>query len=81
LKAHQKMLRDGYAAVTRRAKIARRQIGSALAPHWLPNILNGWEWQIKPKLRQTLDDAHGTITPCARTTKEDSHNQREKKVA
>jgi hypothetical protein len=43
LKARQKMLRDGYAAVTRRAKIARRQIGSALAPHWLPNILNGWE--------------------------------------
>jgi hypothetical protein len=52
-----------------------------LAPHWLPNILNGWEWQIKPKVRQTLDDAHGIITPCARKTKEDRHNQRKKNVA
>jgi hypothetical protein len=43
LKARQKMLRGGYAAVTRRAKIARRQIGSALAPRWLHSILNGWE--------------------------------------
>jgi hypothetical protein len=37
LKARQKMLRDGYVAVTQCAKIA----GEKLAPHWLPNILNG----------------------------------------
>jgi hypothetical protein len=46
-KARQERLCNGHATVTRRAKIAGSQIGSALAPHWLSLILNAWECSVQ----------------------------------
>jgi len=58
--------------VTRRLSVTKKSQRKKLAPHWLPNILNGWEWQIILKTPNTRrwHQHHSTRTEQRKQKKE-----------